>query len=572
MAMSGAQVHYEVWSRRKAASGWTLEQALEDRERACEIAEELLVTGKAVAIRVSKETLDEETREFKSISILTKGEVKEAKVKKVAENLDPLCVSPADLYTGHARERIGRLLDHWLGRNKATPFELLHRPDLIEKLDAAGMELQHAVQKIAVPEAQDRGVVVHELIRHYQKLVQTAIDRVLKDQKRGAFPDLDKETFAQAASRLTHESERHYLLGAGVAGRLASAASWSEKVDRILDLADEAPTEPAARALAFQVLETVLAEILGSRAGLSDLLGPELDLGGNLAAMTRLSASDTVDLLIGVEPVVAKMMPDLKGPAARLANWLEGPQFEHVRMALAQRVLRELLSPRRLRPDDPAGEINILRALAMSLTAAAGKLLPLEQVQEAFVERSRMIVRSDFVEVYLGEGRTAVEEVEKLLWLAENVTGAANKRAASRWIGANIAALKFEKDARSGAGSPSARLASLAVLQRGVARVGFLPEELAPIQAKLGEIGGLIEADAQLVALIGKASAPPAQRLTMLIKLAHGETAPTGVVAERARQEIIRMMRLPEMRAGLTQHPDLLAKVRDLLQSGGLAA
>ena len=86
------------------------------------------------------------------------------------------------------------------------------------------------------------------------------------------------------------------------------------------------------------------------------------------------------------------------------------------------------------------------------LISPAGKLVPLEQVQEAFTERSRMLVRSDFVEVYLGDDKTALEEVEALLWLAENITGAANKRSASRWIGANIASLRFEKDVRSDSG------------------------------------------------------------------------------------------------------------------------
>ena len=68
-------------------------------------------------------------------------------------------------------------------------------------------------------------------------------------------------------------------------------------------------------------------------------------------------------------------------------------------------------------------EIAILRALAMCLTAAAGKLLPLEEVQHAFVERSKLLLRSDFVESYLGADRSALEEVQALLWLAENVTG-----------------------------------------------------------------------------------------------------------------------------------------------------
>ncbi|CAN5183196.1 hypothetical protein BH11PSE2_BH11PSE2_21730 [soil metagenome] len=567
-----AQVHYEVWARRKPASGWTLELATEDRTRGLDQAEEMLTEGKAVAVRVNKETLDDESREFKSVTILTKGDAKEIKAKKVNEGLDPLCVSPSDLYTVHARDRIGRLLQDWLARYKVTPFELLHRADLIERLDAAGMDLQHAVQKIAIPEAQDRGIGVHEVIRHYMALIQTSIDRVLRDQKRNAFPDLTTETFAEAATRLTGDPDRAYLLGGGVANALAAAIGWTDKVGILLDLADKAPPTPPARTLAFSVLEIALAEILGSKAGLADLLGPDLDLGGNLAAMTRLAASDTVDLLVNVEPAVARMMPVLEGPAARLANWLEGAQFEAVRMALAQRVLRELTSPRRLRPADAEGEIDILRALAMCLTAAAGKLMPLEQVQEAFAERSRMLVRSDFVEVYLGDDRSALGEVEALLWLAENITGASNKRSASRWIGANVAALRFERDIRSSPDSPAARLAALASLQRGVARVGFVQEELIPIQAKIGEVAGWVETDAKLISMVSKASAPEIQRLGLFIRMAVGETAPLGPVADRARQEVVRMMRSATLRAELGRHHDLLEKVRDLLQAAVMAA
>src|SRR5436190_18351592 len=201
--MERAQVHYEVWTRRKVGASWSLELATEDRERALETAEELFATGKAVAVKVAKETLDDESREFKTVNILTKGDIKDPKVKEKKETLDALCVSPADLYTRHARERIGRLLHEWLNRQRVTPFELLHRADLIETLEAAGMDLQHAVQKIAVPEAHDRGVSVHELIRHYHKLIQTAIDRVLSDHKRKAFPRIDEEGFAAACERLT---------------------------------------------------------------------------------------------------------------------------------------------------------------------------------------------------------------------------------------------------------------------------------------------------------------------------------------------------------------------------------
>ncbi|MFM9673575.1 hypothetical protein, partial [Streptomyces galilaeus] len=95
------------------------------------------------------------------------------------------------LYTLHARERIGRLLEGWLRRKSVTPFELLHRPDLVEQLDASGVEIQHAVQKIAVPEAQARGLTTHELIRTFQALVDRAIERLTRDGRKNAFPKID---------------------------------------------------------------------------------------------------------------------------------------------------------------------------------------------------------------------------------------------------------------------------------------------------------------------------------------------------------------------------------------------
>jgi hypothetical protein len=570
--MNRAQVHFEVLARRQHGSSWSLQLATEDRTRAVESAEELLAEHRAISVKVTKETLDEETREFKTVTILTKGEPDRGKVKKPREGLEPLCVSPHDLYSLHARDRIGRLLEGWLARNRATPFELLHRPDLIEKLEASGLELQHAIQKVAIPEAQARGKTVHHVIRDFQKLVQAAIDRVMRDERKGRFPDFETESFAAAAERLSGHSNQHYLLSGGIARAMSTGTSWSGKVNRLLDLADQAPREPAARALAFQVLETPLTEILGARAGVMELLGVHLDLGGSLAAMTRLAAAESVDALISIEPAVAKVIPQLQGPAARLANWLDGPYFENVRAAIAQRVLAELTGPKRLRPNDAEGEIVILRALAMALTTAVGRILTLEEVQDAFINRSRTLVRADFVEAFLGHDRSPLGEVEALLWLSENVTGGANKRQASRWVQANVSALRFETDLRSGPDSAATKLAALAELQRSVFRCGFVAEESGPIAVKIGEVGGQIEADARLAQALSRAAAPVVNRLTLLLRLAAGETAPRGPAADRAKIEAIRLMRAPEIRAEIARTPHAVDRVRALMQTAGMAA
>ena len=208
----------------------------------------------------------------------------------------------------------------------------------------------------------------------------------------------------------------------------------------------------------------------------------------------------------------------------------------------------------------------------MALTAAAGRLLSLDDVQAAFIERSKMLVRADFVEAYLGGDRTPQGEVEALLWLAENVTGAANKRQACRWIAANVSALRFETTIRSAPESAAAKLAALADLQRSVVRAGFAPEDAGPISARIGEVGGLVEAEARLTTALARAGAPVLSRLTVLLRFAAGEAAPFGPATERAKMEAVRLMRAPETRQELAKTPEALDRVRGLMQTAGLAA
>ncbi|MDB5444917.1 MAG: hypothetical protein JWQ97_234 [Phenylobacterium sp.] len=571
--MVGARVHYEVFGRRKPASGWTLEMATEDRNAAIRMAEDLIANDGFAAAKVTKETLDEETREFQSVSIVNLGAPQSGKKTREREEMEPLCIQPQDLYTLHARERIGRLLEEWLERNRATPFELLHRPDLVEHLEASGGDLQHAIQKISVPEAPARGVSVHELIRTFHALIDRTVARLMKDHRRGALVDLSRETFAAAAARVLKEPDSAYFLGAGVAGAIAPVKTWSDKVNALLDLAEAAPAAGPARTLALSVLEQPLAEILGIKPGLEDLIGKDLDLGAELAALTRLAAGDSVALLLRHEPSVAKVMPPLHPTAERLGRWITAEAFEEVRTALGKRILREISGPRRLRPEDASGEIDILRGLAMSLTAAAGKLLPLEDVQAAFSTRSKMLVTGDFVDAYLGRGRGAYEEGQAMVWLAENVIGAANKRHASRWLAGVIGALRFESEMRAAAEeTPASRLSKLAALQRQVGRCGLAPEDSTGIQARLGELGGLIEAEAKLTASVARANAPALHKLTLLLRLAAGESAPLGPAADRARTEAMKLVRLPDVRTQLAAAPDQVETVRALIQQAGLAA
>src|SRR5690606_13191782 len=305
-----------------------------------------------------------------------------------------------------------------------------------------------------------------------------------------------------------------------------------------MDICDQAPAEGAPRALVLVPVEQILCELLGSRHGLAQVLGPGLDQGASLAAVVRMAAPREVDAVLAQDARLSLLAPPIEGPVRRLGERLAAGEFPLLAASLARMVLRELMSQRRLRPGDAVGEIEILRVLAMALTATAGRLLTLEEVQTAFIERSKGLVAADFVAAYVKDCANVLSEAERLTRLCENVTGGANKRAAARWLDACVVSLRFETEMRArtpGATPPGQRLMALAELQRGVRKAGLSERETQGVVEALGAIGGAIEADARLTAQLARAPAPVPQKLAVLLRLAAGETGPSGPVAERAR-------------------------------------
>ena len=568
-------VHYEVYVRKTAPAPWSLQMATEDRAHAVETAEDMLADNRAAAVRVTKETLDPDTMEFTSLTVLTRG-APEAQRKRIVsdDQAGPRCTGPQDLYTPQARETIGRVLEDWLGRNGVSAFELLHRPDLAEKLEASGVELQHAIQKIAVPESQDVGQPVHDLVRHYQKLSDQALERVVAAGRRHLFPSLEDCSIADLAHRMVGRPDRAFVMGGVVCGALKGLRGGRLRLDRLMDLVERAPMEGPPRAMVTVPVEQLLCEMLAARTNLADVLGPSLDQGASLAAVVRMAAPREINALIAQDPRLALQVPSVDGPAARLGVRLEAGEFPLLTAALARMVLRELMSPRRLRPNDAAGEIDILRTLATALTVTAGRLLTLDEVQTAFNERSKAIVTADFVAAYVKACATVLCEAEALTRLCENVTGAANKRSAARWLSACVGSLRFETEMRASSTTQSAaqKLGVLAGLQRAVRACGLTEHDNAEIATAIGAVGGAVEAEAKIVAQLVRSPAPLQQRLSVLLRLAAGETAPLGAAADRAKTEAVRLFRAPESRAVLSAAPETLIPLKGLMRAAGLAA
>lgn len=546
--------------------------ASEERGLALENAEELLNGGHVAAVKVTKEVLNAATGEYSSVAVMTKGVAEQKKKLKLAPETDTVCTTPQDLYTLPAREKIARLLEDWLKRNKATPFELLHRPDLVEKLEASGTELQHVVQKLAIPESQESGHDLHELMRRWRALIDRACTRVIEDGRKKLFPDIEPATFLSVINRVSGHGERAYLLGGAIARLLGRATGPADKLAMLLNLGRILKDNLTGSEWALQVLEIPVSELFGARTSLNDLLGYEADLGDTLAVMTRMAAGKEVDLVARADPRVAKTIPPLTGTLAGFHDLMADDCFPALSQNISKRLMAELKGPRRLKPGNPEAEIEVLRALALCLTAAGKEQEHRDDVKEAFIERSRMLVSTDFVESLTRLAKTTAEESERLIWLCENVVGGANKRQAARWLISGLGALKFERDFRDAATSAAQRLQTLAHMQRRIKGAGLPEKETEEACIKLGQTGALIAQDVHLIPHLLKAPGAPVQKLTLLLGFAAGMAAPLGPVSEQAKAEAMKLLRSPDMRQTLSQNPQALAALKPFMQAASLAA
>ncbi|HWU51107.1 MAG TPA: hypothetical protein VN042_14580 [Asticcacaulis sp.] len=569
--MTDRPVHYEVFSRRNVKASWGLEMATESREQALANAEELLTSGRA-AVRVSKETFDPETGEFRSHRLMEKGVVTPEKKPHVIRETDAVCASPSDLYTQPAREKIARLLEDWLRRMDATPFELLHSPHLAEKLDASGNDLLHVAQKLSVPESQDTGVPLHELIRRWQALFDRACARIIQDGRKNLFPDLTPEGFVAAVDRLRDHPERAYVLGGALARRLKEAKGPAAKLAALLDLADRLSGVVADRAWAMQVIEMPVVEIFSGRGSLADLTGAELDLGRSLALLTQLAAAREVALIAQHDARVARLMPPLDGALAGYSRLVQDGHMPQLAYIVSRRCVTELKGPRRLCPGDAMAEIETLRALALCMTAAGKDEGQRDDIKDAFTERSKKLATADFVTALMEDADDVGEEVERLIWLCENMAGAANKRQAARWLLTFVGQTKFERFLRESHQPPVQRLQHLAKLQTRVRAAQLVDKDGDDICAKLGQIGALIAQDGRLIAHVLRSPATPVQKLMLLMGFAAGQTAPLGPLSDEAREMAMKLLREPSVRQALMGQPQILASLRPMMQAAGLAA
>jgi hypothetical protein len=478
--MDRAQVHFEMFVRRHGRAPWELALATEDRREAFEAVDAVLAEAAGAAVRLRKETRDPLTGDFRPLVLLERGVRPEPRRWRARRTLAtrtppaaaPNCVQPEDLYTAPARATIGRLLGGWLARHRVTPFELLHRADLAERLEACEAELDAAIYNAASAQAAGREEALEPLRAALTALARRTIDRVVAGDGAGS-----------------------YRLGVVVAERLTRCDGWAEKVETLLDLLDAAQRmDSAETAAVLRLLQQPLTDILGAHGESEAILGEGRALGDRLLTLLQIAAAPQV----AEDASLASRLPRLSGLAARLALGLHRrPAFARTRAVMVRRAVTVLASTAPLWPGDPAREAEGL-ALLDALFATCGRLTDHDEARAALGERWRRLAEPARIEARLALCAGELEAADVLVSLAKAAVGRGSAEAFARRLLTLLVEADFAREACFSPDPPAVALKRLADL---AARIWAL--EVAP------EIGAIA---AQRVRRLAAAIALPAVR------------------------------------------------------------
>ena len=535
------QVHFEVFRRAGARGGWTLHEVVSERDRALTMAQEMMAGEKATGVKVVKETYDDESGDYLSLKIFEDGHNK-MKTAPAQEDAPPSlpCFKPDDLYTYHARQTMMRLLVEFLGRNKITITELIHRADMLEKLEATGTLYQHAVQKIAVAQAASGTTPVQKIVKNLNELITQATQRVYRDQRKGLFPNPRADQFAELAIKLAGQGDAAYLFNGALARHLKEAHGWNDKVLALLEILPLAPAEKEPRALVLSSIDAILAEALSASTALHELIGQAENLA---EALTRL-----VELFLG------KSQADSNhGGLTALAARFAADELPEARTAIANRIVAEFKSAKRLRPDSLVEELTALRRLANRVVYGVGKFLSHEDLIAAFTLRSKRLVTQETLSSYIHDCAPD-EKIERLLFVEENIIGIENKRQLASFITPVLNSASFESFFQNPKIPLLQRLQRLTQLQGRVRRASFVDVQQEEIASKMDRLACDVAGRAKLFENLGAKNQSPVEKATTLLKLTVGGFFTEGALSGRARDVILSCLATPGFLTGYFAH------------------
>jgi hypothetical protein len=458
----GPSRRYEVAARR--GGRWIIDCLARGEPDARARADELYADESIEAVRVVRGHLGHDGTFYETVIAERVREARrgEAPIRLgLAPADEAWCETREDFYGPASRRAIARLLRNFLDRHAITPTELIHHHRYIRLLDRQETLLSQALQRVAALQARGRGVDARVRIDALNRLVDEATARARDAAASRAAPRLGEgglPALADAVAALAcSPADQAFYTRFAVSRAFESFGDPAEKLTAVLGWAGD------AKGVDMGLVDELVAGLLGAATLIQDAIGPQAHLAaalGDLAGLAQGRAGDKAP-----------------APIKALASLVAASPMPETRLALVERIAREIACEKPLSRDDIAVQRRMFDGLLDMLTDKQGLFIGGPAMIEAIAARSRRLEIIGGVASVRFQAPEPAARVEQLLALAAGVLAERQQRAVATYL----------VDLIDGcAGDPAPLLALRPRIE--AARLGDAAK--AAILERLGRLGG----------------------------------------------------------------------------------
>ena len=311
-----------------------------------------MASDKATGVKVVKETYNDDTGDYLSLEDLRgrsqPGESASQMRKMHRQHVPYRASKPDDLYSYHARATMSRLLGRFPRPQQGDD----HRVDPPRRSFGKIGGNRHVIAA-RHPKSRGGASFHHQHAGNPDRQEPERVDDAslpprLSRSEEGPVSRPSARTVRRAGQLADQQCRGGLHLQCLPGAQLRKDASgWDDKVHRLLVVMKMAPAAEAPCKLVMDAIGAILAELLNGSAALHELMGP----AENLAQALR----QLVDLFLG------KPGEDARAGLTALAAHIAADDLPEAQTALANRILAELKSNKRLCPESLVDVLMALR-------------------------------------------------------------------------------------------------------------------------------------------------------------------------------------------------------------------
>lgn len=528
--MKSSNVHYEVLGQRGTA--WTILAVIDDQEKALARAKEAQSSYRAV--KVMRERFDKASNTYRSGQIYFSGA--QAKPSKFdSDDMPSICWKIEDFYSYEGRRAINRLLRKELTDWGLTATELIHSPDMVQRLQDNGTSVQRAVQQTAIMQIRETGQGVQERIKQIYELIEKGSKVLRKDAP--DFPEIKGDHIDDLIKTISEKESRSYLLHGALAKYLSGCRDFNDKLTRVIGL-----VRADHPAWVHEVADNFVAELLSIGKVLPVLIGNRASLKEEMKAAAELAAGQ------------ASQEDRRFTPDARMVNRLiAAGKMPKTQQSLTRYLCDSMMGSRKLIEGTVLEESAAVTELADCLKRRDGTWIGELTMVEAIGKRCARWLHPEAVSELLAGAEDPEQKFDRLMTLSQNVYGNSNKRKLGEFLMPIISSPQGEVFLTLEGGTVTAKLKRLRRMQDQVLQCGLQDLHSKKVAEKLDDLACRIVRNAQLIERMTQGQGSPVEKCFSLLRMTVEGYFTRGKADTMARDAIRRSIARPDFAAGFLE-------------------